>query len=254
MLFENRNKEYGAYDLRVNYEKRLVRSFGLALLIAGFFFLVPYALTQILREKLKPKMQDDGLVYDFNRTFVIENEVKPHSIPAPKTNTVSTDATYKVVSKAEEKKIPEQKPADPDPSSSQNSGAANVLTGNDSTLLADGNGFDTDSVSSEPMSIATVEVIPEFPGGEKALLKFMGDNIQYPGQAWDFSITGKVYVSFVINEQGKTESIRIMHSLGYGIDEEVIRVIGLMPDWKPGRYHNQKVKTSFVMPVSFSLK
>src|SRR6187431_3307438 len=81
MLFENRNKAYGAYDLRVNYENRLIKSFGMALLIAGFFFLIPFVLTKILTQ-----MHDDkesvipSMVYDLSKEYVIEkddSEIKP---------------------------------------------------------------------------------------------------------------------------------------------------------------------------------
>ncbi|CAN5498655.1 hypothetical protein BH11BAC1_BH11BAC1_15860 [soil metagenome] len=253
MLFENRNKEYGAYDLRVNYEKRLFKSFGLSLLIAGCFFLVPYALTQILREKLKPKLLDDVLVYDFSKTYVIEKELKTETTPtAHKTKAASADATYKVVQKVEEKKIPEEKKSeDPGTSASQGGGTA---IGIDSALSGGGNGLEIDSIPSEPMSIASVDFAPEFPGGEDALIKFMAKNTRYPAVARENNITGRVYVCFVINEKGKTENIKIMRSLGSETDEEVLRVIGIMPDWKPGQYHNQNVKTALVMPVSFSLK
>ena len=121
ILFENRNKEYGAYELRTNYENRLVKSFGLAIIIAGFFFLIPYVLTRILTAK-----HDGGIIlttipYDLTKKYVIEKPKLSMAVSSARAKNVSSNSSYKVVEKVEEKKPVQQKPEDP-VSSSENKG------------------------------------------------------------------------------------------------------------------------------------
>ena len=99
-----------------------------------------------------------------------------------------------------------------------------------------------------------VERMPEFPGGEQAMYDFIGKNIRYPSKAIDANITGKVFVNFVIDKKGNVTNIKILKGLGYGCDEEVIRVFSIMPVWTPGKQKGKKVKVSFNVPINFSLR
>lgn len=248
MLFENRNKEYGAYDLRINYERRLFKSFGMALLIAGLFFLVPYTLTQILTRKQIALPADRQIIYDFSKEYVIEKPQKPET-PAFR-KSISQGTSYQVVRKEEEKLS--------DPLKNTSPVINPVVAGNGMNADSANAGGDkepvTGPVPATPMSAASVDVPPAFPGGQEAMIRFLVDNLHYPSDARKIGITGKIFVSFVIDEEGNTISISILKGLGYGMDEEVERVIRLMPKWSPGRYRNQFVQTAFIMPVSFTLK
>jgi len=251
MLFENRNKAYGAYDLRVNYENRLFKSFGLALLVAGFFFLIPYVLTQILTAHHSSPGIFDSTPVELKRTkFVIVKDQPKVPVTAARTKMLAANTTYKVVQKTEENKIEEKKNVDPvSPVETKGIGIItdSVVTGGPTTTIVD-------SIPTAPMSIASVDVPPSFPGGEAALMEFLKDKINYPESARTLSISGRVYVSFIVNEKGEIEEVEIMRGPGHGMEKEVIRVIGLMPKWNPGKYHNQYVKTALVLPVFFSLK
>jgi TonB family protein len=135
------------------------------------------------------------------------------------------------------------------------------------TLTLTGTGIISDSASGSgknlvpgeitsraPMSPAAVDVPPEFPGGEKGLLDFLSKNIRYPVDARINGITGRVYISFVVNEKGGCEDAVIMHGPTSEMNNEVMRVVGIMPGWKPGQFHGSNVKTALVLPVLFSLK
>lgn len=98
-----------------------------------------------------------------------------------------------------------------------------------------------------------VEEAPVYPGGTEAMSKFLSDNLRYPKKARRKGIEGQVIVSFVINEDGSINRITIVKGLGYGCDEEVIRVISTMPSWKPGRQKGENVKVRFLLPVRFQL-
>jgi periplasmic protein TonB len=98
------------------------------------------------------------------------------------------------------------------------------------------------------------EKMPEYPGGETALSKFVGDNINYPQNAIDDNTEGTVNVSFVIDENGKVVNpVATGKSAGRGLDEEAIRVVKTMPSWKPGTVKGKPVKTRLSLPVTFKL-
>ena len=101
----------------------------------------------------------------------------------------------------------------------------------------------------------TVAHMPSFPGGQMALMKYLSENIKYPAEAKKAGVKGRVFVHFIIEPNGKVDHIKILRGIGHGCDKEVIRVIEKMPKWTPGRNKDNKpVRTSFNLPVSFSLK
>ncbi len=99
-----------------------------------------------------------------------------------------------------------------------------------------------------------VEEMPSFPGGEAERNKFLSENITYPKQAAENGIQGTVYISFIVSAGGKIEDVKILKGIGGGCDEEALRVVKLMPHWKPGRQDGKAVRTLFNMPVYFKLQ
>lgn len=98
-----------------------------------------------------------------------------------------------------------------------------------------------------------VEEMPQYPGGEQALLKYVSDNITYPQEAKDKEIQGRVFVSFVIEKDGSVNEVKVLRSIGGGCDEEAVRVIKGMPKWKPGKQEGKPVRVSYMMPINFKL-
>lgn len=105
----------------------------------------------------------------------------------------------------------------------------------------------------EPEIFTIVEKMPSYPGGEKALFKYLGDNIKYPAMAKDAGITGKVFVNFVVNETGKITDVKVLRGIGGGCDEEAMRVIKNMPKWNAGKQRGKAVKVSYNLPIKFTL-
>lgn len=99
-----------------------------------------------------------------------------------------------------------------------------------------------------------VEVMPEYPGGEAAMLRFISQNVQYPIKAIENDIQGKVLIGFVVDENGELTEFRIVKGIGYGCDEEAIRVLKLMPTWKPGMQNGKNVRVSYLIPIKFSIQ
>jgi protein TonB len=98
------------------------------------------------------------------------------------------------------------------------------------------------------------EVMPSFPGGEKALEKWLENNIQYPETAQDNGTEGDVLITFAVDENGKVYTPTIIsNKLGDGLEEEAVAVVYKMPKWNPGKIKGKNVKTKFTLPISFQL-
>lgn len=100
---------------------------------------------------------------------------------------------------------------------------------------------------------SVVDEDPTFPGGMEAMYRFLTENIKYPQEAKDKNITGKVYVTFVVEADGSISNPRLLRDIGGGCGQEAIRVVKLMPRWKPGKNKGQPVRVQFNLPVNFTL-
>ena len=99
-----------------------------------------------------------------------------------------------------------------------------------------------------------VDEMPQYPGGEAAMMKFVANNVKYPQEAKDKEISGRVYVSFVIEKDGSVNEVKVMKGIGGGCDDEAVRVIKAMPKWKPGKQDGKPVRVSYMMPITFKLQ
>ncbi len=109
------------------------------------------------------------------------------------------------------------------------------------------------SLANKPI-FTVVEQQPEFPGGNEAMFKFLGDNIRYPEAAAKANTEGKVILSFVVTEDGETRDIKVLKSVGQGCDEEAIRVLSKFPKWEPGMQNGHKVNVQYHLPINFKLE
>ena len=99
-----------------------------------------------------------------------------------------------------------------------------------------------------------VEEMPEFPGGELALKKYIASNVKYPAIAQENGIQGKVYVTFIIDKKGKVNDVQISRGVDPDLDKEAIRVISSLPKWKPGKQRGKTVNVSYTIPITFGLQ
>ena len=109
-------------------------------------------------------------------------------------------------------------------------------------------------VVEEEEIVLVVENMPEFPGGEAAMYKFIGKNIEYPRMAKESGISGRVYVTFVVERDGSVTDVKILRGIGGGCDEEAVRVIKKMPRWSPGKQRGKPVRVQYRMPIKFTLQ
>lgn len=106
----------------------------------------------------------------------------------------------------------------------------------------------------EQTIFTVVENEPEFPGGMEALAKYLAQNIKYPQLARDNNITGKVFVTFVVERDGRIADVKLLRDIGGGCGAEAIRVVKAMPKWTPGKQRGKAVRVQFNLPVNFNLK
>ena len=101
--------------------------------------------------------------------------------------------------------------------------------------------------------LASVELPPEFQGGQAALGRYLGSRLRYPAGARQNKIQGKVYIGFIVEKNGSLADFKVVRGIGAGCDEEAIRVLKSSPAWRPGMANNKPVRTSYVLPITFML-
>lgn len=246
MVFEGRNKEYGAYEDRKKSSKR----HGLALIIAVSVFAVGVS-APVLIKKLAPvrKVTNTEVtsLADIKIDKPIENEIKEPPPPPPMKNTVK----FTPPEVTNEEVTEEVKTVDELKDTKAQISVADVK-GSDDANAVDVADLKVVEEKEEPLQF--VEQMPEFPGGQEAMMKYLAANIRYPSIATEMGITGRVIVQFVVDKHGKINNVKVLRPLGGGCDEEAIRVIKAMPGWKPGRQNGKEVPVYFTLPVVFQLK
>ncbi len=124
--------------------------------------------------------------------------------------------------------------------------AASVLTSDGESLI---------DIDLSDLPKLTAEEMPEYPGGMSAMMNFLMENIKYPEDAKKAGKEGRVTCSFIIDKEGKVTEVHVAQSSGtQSLDEEAVRLVSLMPDWKPGKDKGESVNVLYTIPVVFKLK
>jgi protein TonB len=256
IVFEHRNKAYGAYEIRTHYTTNINR----ALLIGiGCFLLM--LLTNFLFAKEREKTEQITTV-DLTPRDIIDEPLpeleKPKVVEPPKPIEQQRTIAY-----LEPVIVEETLEETPPPKQNEIDGA--IISGQSNP------GTDTDEIAAEPptedptavtkvleieednTAFITVEVQPSFIGGNSEMYKFLGKNLKYPTAAQRANIQGKVFLSFIVEKDGSITDIETMKGIGFGCDEEAMRVVKLMPKWIAGKQNGRNVRVKFTIPVFFRL-
>lgn len=253
LVFEQRNKTYGAYDLRKSYATFMSRGMLIAMLLCLLLFVV-----FVIRLK-----DDNEQIYMYDPVDLPVDMYEPPQLETPKIKgqqevevelkTPDDESTPTKVVRNEVEIIPsETKNQEPKSTEPEKQTQAGTTSGTKDEGSNDGSSDKgTSSVTSTGV-VSVPSVMPSYPGGKQALLKFMKDNVDYPYMAKNLGIEGTVMVQFVVTENGDIADIKVIKPLGAGCDEEAVRVIQLMPKWNPGLLRDKPIKVRFTMPVTFN--
>jgi protein TonB len=105
--------------------------------------------------------------------------------------------------------------------------------------------------TASPVVYLMADQMPAFPGGERGFQQFMREKAHYPEQALARGVAGKVHVRFIVDEMGRIRDAQVVKGLGYGLDEEALRLVRIMPWWTPGSIKGKPVWVSYTMPITF---
>lgn len=256
VVFENRNKNYGAYVIRESYNDSLMKSL---LCLSSLIVLV------------------FGSAYAYNKAHEVastEKGIVLDDLPKPLEYVTEVNNTPPTPEPVQNNTPPAAAPAggmgtiiDDDGAETNTVNIENPINGVGSATATGTSpiGTETSTVNAAPPAVAVIpaavpevfiaEEMPEFEGGVNGLMRYVMQNIAYPDIAREIGKEGTVHVSFVVNEVGNVEGVKVLKGIGYGCDEEVVRVIGKMPRWKKvGKNSGRPVKVRFTIPVSFRIK
>lgn len=259
MVFEGRNKEYGAYNLRKHYSRFTTR----AIIIAIFgFALCTYA--PILASILKGKNADNVVEVDLETELANVELEQPEELPPPPPDIPPPPPAVKEVKFTPPEVVPQEEVTEEDIPPPAETIAEDVLLGDETRdglskfdvpidAPEDGEGDEIvgNVVDDKVYSFASIEKKPQFPGGNDKIMSYVAKNFRYPAIARENNIQGTVYVQFTIEKDGSVSSVKAVRGgdLGGGLAEEAVRVVQSMPDWTPGEQNGQKVKVSYTLPI-----
>lgn len=262
IVFEHRNKDYGAYQLRRAYPNYLARALGIGLLLVTFGLVLPNLLSVV-----------SGVFpgKDLTATEIVLGTPPPPEKaatppPPPKPTPPPARATQRFVPPVvtEDAKAPDEDLTE-----------IEVLIDSDKGISARNQEGDPDAPPTDEPDLSgigpeveytpapedntvyefvDVNKLPSFPGGERELLLFLAKHIEYPPLARENNIQGVVALSFVIGKDGSIGDVTVLKDIGGGCAKEAVRVIKEMPKWSPGEANGHPVKVRFVLPVRFQLQ
>lgn len=259
VIFANRNKSYGAYAIRSVYGNTIFKS--LSIMILGFGTLLSIAFYYSNKNNTPDKndyslLLNDSLmvtVFDLKPEdpMKIEPQLENKSAAA---KTILPDNTIVRINDSVSVDTNSVLNNDPNQNLTTNTGSIVIGNGNGGGGTGNVTTAVTSTLNVGPTELVFVDSAPEFEGGMKALYKFVSANVKYPEGASERGKGGTVYVKFVVDEKGKVGKLSLLNNVGYGMDEEALRVIAMIPNFKtPAKVKGEAVKVYYQLPIKFTL-
>ena len=271
LVFEGKNQEFGAYQLRKSSDKRhnlamLYVLIGLAVVAAILFSLNMYndyrAEIEAAEAKERAEKMSAAQLAQMEEVDEVEEEVEEQrfeqpEIEVPQEVLATVQVTQIAIVDAEEVKNEVM-----DMEAQQEDNTARGVVNQEGSDDADKfqavaeqvvvKEPEPEPVKEEEIFVA-VEQQPEFPGGTAALMKWLASNVRYPQMALENGISGRVIVKFVVEKDGSVSGVTLVRGVDKDLDREAIRVVKSMPKWQPGKNNGQAVRCYFNLPVNFKL-
>lgn len=247
IVFQGRNKEYGAYFLRKKYRKHVLISMIIGLVVLSVAVAYPL---------ITAYMEQGKIVRENEKEVGVEmKDLKPEDAPPPPPPPPPPEALVEKVKftapvVVEDTTIETGLAIQDDLSTKTNT---EVPTEEVEVEVKDeGPKVIETPVQAEIFTV--VEEQPGYPGGEEARIAFLQQNIKYPEEAKELGIQGKVFVTFVVEVDGSITAVQVLRGIGGGCDEEAVRVVKSMPKWVPGKQRGVPVRVQFNLPIKFTLQ
>ena len=255
LVFEGRNKKYGAYELRKENPKTSIKALLGGAFVFAFALGLPMLLDMIPESEAKNTLDEKVVLVDMEKPKdIIKPPPPPPEPPKPKIDEVKFVAP-KVVAK--EKVVEEIKTIEE--LKDKNIAAKDQKGDENAKVVIDVPTGDGDQgaeiVDNTIYNSAGIEVQPGYPGGMDKFYGFIKKNYDIDGirDKLDRDLTGKVFVKFVVEKDGSLTDIQVIRDLGYGTKEEAIRVLRKVPRWTPGIQNGKPVRASFSLPINLSI-
>lgn len=269
IVFEGKNKDFGAYKLRESSPARHTKAIvsvliALAIILTLLILSVNGVFNKPEEEQMDISTEQEIATFDAEEEEIEEEEEEQFQMPEPEEiiapEEVANQQQVTDLLIVEDDKIEEDKQVKNQEDVLENEaavGAVDITEGtNDlNKVIIQEQVIAAPKVEDEqPVSIAMVEQKPEFPGGEAAMYKWLGDNIVYPSAASEEGVQGRVVVEFVVGKDGSISNVKVVRPRHPALDKEALRVVKAMPKWLPGRNNGQPVKVTYTLPVTFKLQ
>jgi len=244
IVFEGKNKAYGAYELRQENPKTTVRSLIIGAVIFGLAIFAPILINMI------PSGEDSVNLDQKIVTIKMPPKEQPKDLPPPPPPPPKVDQVKfvkPVVAKTEE--ITEEPPK-VEEIKDKKLGDETIKGDPDAELTVEPVGNGPSQVVEEDNNIyntAGIEVKPDFPGGMQKFYNFISKNFQTPEED---GLSGKIFVTFVVEKDGSLTDIKVLRDIGYGTGKEAIRVLKSCPRWNPGEQNGKKVRVLYSLPIT----
>jgi len=258
IVFEHRNKQYGAYQLRKAYEQYLQRATFIGVTVFAVFVAFLWYSFKYSADSVPSLVDGDITLSTIDDPPVIEIPQTPPTSPEPKRQVATVDLREMIVTSPEEAtpnealthidEIGEREISNATVEGETPSGDL-IIDPNAST---NGMGGLLGPTTTEEI-FTTVEQMPEFEGGMSALAKFLSRNLRFPASSQQKGISGVVYVSFVVSSKGEVTDAKILKGIDEACDQEAIRVVEKMPNWRPGRQNGRNVSVRYSIPIRFAV-
>ncbi|MDP4238975.1 MAG: energy transducer TonB [Bacteroidota bacterium] len=255
LIFQGKNKEYGAYKMRSESDKR----HNVAMIIITVVALVGFSVPKLI-EMVKPKQREINVevtqLSQLAKAEVKNDVKKPLEAAAPPPDLKSSvKFTAPVIKKDEEVSDQNQIKSQEELTNAHAViSLADVKGSEKGTVdIADVKQNVTQVVEEEKV-YTVIEQMPQFPGGESELLSYIGKNLKYPVIAQENGIQGKVIVRFVVTKNGSVDKVEVVRQLDPACDKEAIRVIRSLPKFIPGKQNGVNVSVWYTLPITFKLE
>lgn len=266
LVFEGKNKDFGAYKLRESSSSRHTKAvvwvlISVAIILVLLILSVSGVFAKPEEEVIVTATTQEITTMEVEEEIIEEEEKfeipEPEPVVAPEEVANQQRVTDLLI--VEDEKIEEDKQVKNQEEVLENEAQAGALDITDGTNDLNKMTIKEEVIAApvveeeQPLNIAMVEQKPEFNGGEAAMYKWLSDNIVFPTIAAEEGVQGRVVVEFVVGKDGSISDVRVVRPRHPALDKEAVRVVKAMPAWIPGRNNGQPVKVTYTLPVNFKL-